>query len=834
MTLIVNGTDLLVEPGALLLSVLRGQLGLTGSKPGCGEGACGSCTVLVDGRPVRACQQNVDEMAGASVTTVEGLACQGRLHPVQEAFVELGAAQCGYCTPGMVLSVVALLARDPHPDDSAVSEALAGNLCRCGVYARVRKAVHRAVELMAQPGTDADFPVPPTTGDWKLPDPCQPRYRPARPWDMTEPAERDWFGVLGDGLVVVLPPETPAAGTWSTSGGAWLHAGSDGIVTAFTGKVDVGQDNRTALRLLVAEELRVPFENVRLAMGDTDLCPYDMGTFGSRSMPDAGGALSRVAAFARDLLPVAPGERRIEIVTGEPAVTRASQWQIAGSPRLPTGTVDAVTGSLRYVSDLSMPGLWHGAMLRPPVFRSELAHLDTSALDGRRDVVVVRTPVGVGVVAQDRVRARTALALLPATWEIPDAPSDDDLEEFLRAHPLAGGDGWNGPFHQERGDVAAALAAAAVRVEASYTTAFVAPAPLETRVALACWEGGRLTIWTGTQTPFPVRAQVAAALDLDEQDVRVIVPPTGGGFGGKHAGGVATEAALLAREIGAPVRVGWTRREEFSAGSLRPAAVMDVKAGATRDGALSAWSFTNLNSGRAAIATPYRVANQRIDYQPAESPLAQASFRALAATANNFARESHLDEVAHRLGRDPVEFRLANLADERLALVLRAAAERFGWATGHDNSGRGIACGLEKEGRVATVAQVALGPDGLLRVIRLVTAYECGAVVNPDTVLNQIEGATVVALGGALFEAVHFNAGAITNGTFSDYRIPRIGDVPPLEVVLLHRADLPSAGAGETPMIAVAPAIANAVFDATGRRLRSLPLTVDGYLPRDD
>jgi len=834
VTLIVNGTDLLVEPGALLLSVLRGQLDLTGAKPGCGEGACGSCTVLVDGRPVRACQQKVDEIAGASVTTVEGLARQGRLHPVQEAFVELGAAQCGYCTPGLVLSVVALLARDPHPDDSAVSEALGGNLCRCGVYARVRGAVHRAVELMAQPGTGDDFPVPPTTGDWELPDPCQPGYRPARPWDMTGPAERDWFGVLGDGLVVVLPPETPAAGTWSTSGGAWLHAGCDGIVTAFTGKVDMGQDNRTALRLLVAEELRVPFENVRLAMGDTDLCPYDMGTFGSRSMPDAGGALSRAAAFARDLLPVAPGERRIEIVTGEPAVTRASQWQIAGSPRLPTGTVDAVTGSRRYVSDLSLPGLWHGAMLRPPVFRSELAHLDTNALDGRRDVVVVRTPVGVGVVAQDRAQARMALALLKATWEIPDAPSDDDLEEFLRSHPLAGGDGWNGPFHQEQGDAAAALKVAAVRVDASYTTAFVAPAPLETRVALACWEGGRLTIWTGTQTPFPVRAEVAAALDLDEQDVRVIVPPTGGGFGGKHAGSVATEAALLAREIGAPVRVGWTRREEFNAGSLRPAAVMDVKAGATRDGALSAWSFTNINSGRAAIATPYRVANQRIDYQPAESPLAQASFRALAATANNFARESHMDEVAYRLGRDPVEFRLANLADERLALVLRAAAERFGWATGHDNSGRGIACGLEKEGRVATVAQVALGPDGLLSVIRLVTAYECGAVVNPDTVLNQIEGATVVALGGALFEAVHFNAGAISNGTFSDYRIPRIGDVPPLEVVLLHRADLPSAGAGETPMIAVAPAIANAVFDATGRRLRSLPLTVDGYLPRDD
>ncbi|MGO9961990.1 MAG: molybdopterin cofactor-binding domain-containing protein [Acidimicrobiales bacterium] len=833
VTLVVNGTDHLVPPGVPLLSVLRGQLGLTGAKPGCGEGACGSCTVLVDGRAVRACQQKVDEIAGASVTTIEGLADKGRLHPVQEAFVELGAVQCGYCTPGMVLSAVALLARDPLPDDSAVDEALSGNLCRCGVYTRVRKAVHRAVELTTQPGTSHGSPVTATTGDWKLADPCRPGYRPARPWDMTEPAERDYFGVLGDGLVVVLPPETPAAGTWSTSGGAWLHAGTDGVVTAFTGKVDVGQDNRTALRLLVAEELRVPLENVRLAMGDTDLCPYDMGTFGSRSMPDAGGALRRVAAFARDLEPAAAGERRIEIVTGEPAVTRAPQWQIAGSPRVPAGTVDAVSGTLRYVSDLGMPGLWHGCMLRPPVFRSQLAHVDTSALDGRSDVVVVKTPVGVGVLARDRMQARMALGLLTATWEIPKAPSDDDLEEFLRSHPLVGGDGWNGPFHHEQGDAAGAFEAAAVRVDASYTTAFVAPAPLEMRVALACFDGGRLTIWTGTQTPFPVRAEVAAALNMDEQDVRVIVPPTGGGFGGKHAGGVATEAAMLARAVGAPVRVGWTRREEFSAGSLRPAAVMDVKAGATSDGVLSAWTFTNINSGRAAIATPYRVANQRIDYQPAVSPLAQASFRALAATANNFARESHMDEVAYRLGRDPVEFRLAHLGDERLAPVLRAAAERFGWTTVPENSGRGIACGLEKDGRVATAAQVAIGPDGFLRVIHLVTAYECGAVVNPDTVLNQIEGATVVALGGALFEAVHFDAGAITNGTCTDYRIPRISDVPPIEVVLLDRPDLPSAGAGETPMIAVAPAIANAIFDATGRRLRSLPLTRDGYLDRD-
>jgi isoquinoline 1-oxidoreductase len=287
----------------------------------------------------------------------------------------------------------------------------------------------------------------------------------------------------------------------------------------------------------------------------------------------------------------------------------------------------------------------------------------------------------------------------------------------------------------------------------------------------------------------------------------------------------------MAREVGGPVKVMWSRHEEFTAGTLRPAAIIDVASAATAGGELTAWTFTNINSGPAAIASPYRVANQRIDYQPATSPLAQASYRALAANANNFARESQMDELAHQLGRDPVEFRVANLDDERLVTVLRAAAERFGWVSGRAGAGQGIACGVEKGGRVATVAEVR-DVEGSLRVVRLVTAYECGAVVNPDTVINQIEGATVMALGGALFEAIHFSDGVITNGSFSDYRVPRFRDVPPIEVVLMDRPDLASAGAGETPMIAVAPAIANAIFDVCARRLRSLPLDADGRMHR--
>ena len=235
-----------------------------------------------------------------------------------------------------------------------------------------------------------------------MPEPSSQRWRPASPWDLTAPEHRDWFEVLGDGTVVVLPPPMPAPETWSTAGGgAWLHLAAGGTVTAFTGKVDVGQDNRTALRLLVAEELHVAVDKVRLVMGDTDLCPYDMGTFGSRSMPDAGSALRRVAAYARTLLPVPAGSRRIEIVTGEPTLTAPKRWHSAGKASVPPGTLDAVTGARRFVSDLSLPGLRHGAVLRPPVVGATLRTLDTTAVDDRPGVVVVRTPKLVGVVAAD-------------------------------------------------------------------------------------------------------------------------------------------------------------------------------------------------------------------------------------------------------------------------------------------------------------------------------------------------------------------------------------------------------------------------------------------------
>jgi isoquinoline 1-oxidoreductase len=311
------------------------------------------------------------------------------------------------------------------------------------------------------------------------------------------------------------------------------------------------------------------------------------------------------------------------------------------------------------------------------------------------------------------------------------------------------------------------------------------------------------------------------------------VPDTGGGFGGKHGGEVAEQAARLSRATSRPVKVRWSREEEFTLGYLRPAAVIDVRSGARQDGAITAWELRNTNSGAFGVVGPYEIPNQRIDYQPADSPLSQGSYRALAATANHFARESHMDELAHALGVDPLELRLAHLRDKRLANVFHVAADRMDWErrTREPGLGLGIAGGVEKGARVATCVAVRVGGDRRLEILRIVTAFECGAIVNPDGLTNQVEGATVMGLGAALFEAIHFEAGTIQNASLSGYRVPHISDVPPMEVVLIDRRDLPSAGGGETPIIAIAPALANAIFAATGVRLRSLPLVPDGVIP---
>ncbi len=869
---IVNGAErqLTAQPGQTLLTWLREDAGVTGPKLGCGEGVCGACTVLVGSRPVQACQAAAATVAGQRITTAEGLAEDGVLHPVQQAWLEAGALQCGFCTPGWLIGTAALLARAPHPDDARIDAELDGHVCRCCTYPRIRRAIHRAAELMEQP--ELLEPVPSDI-------PAAASLAPDSPWDLARARPQSFARAMPEGLLTVVADDVGSDGQPGFGGpdDAWVHIGADGSITAFTGKVEAGQGTRTALALLVAEELAVPAGLVRLAMADTDVSPFDLGTFGSRSMPHAAPPLRTAAAAAFRLLTEAAaqrlglppgdltagdgmiagpdgapsasygelvaGQRRVEHVPADAPVTPATAWRRAGRPTRAAGAAAAVTGTKLFPSDLRVDGMLHGGVLHPPAAGLTLRRADTAGAAKMAGVRIVSDDTMTGVIAPDELTASAALAAIAADWSEPDQPGPGpaDLAAYLRAHP-APGEGRGAAFVSETGDPDTALAAGAVRLAATYHAAYVAHVPLEPRSALACWDGDELTVSAATSTPFRARQELAAALGLSEESVHVIVPDYGGGFGGKHGSAVALEAAWLARAAGCPVRVQWSRADEFTAGYLRPAAVIDVTSSASAGGDLLGWSFTNINSGAVGLATPYRVPHQVLRYQPAAAPLPQGSYRALAATANNFARESHMDELADSLGIDPVVFRHRHLDDERLAAVLDAAAAEIGWpasdadglreASEPGQVGTGIALGFEKGGRVATAARVHIAADGRLTIRSLVTAVDCGAIVQPDGLANQVEGAVVMGLGPALFEQIDFTGGLILTASMSDYRVPRLADVPAdLRVVLIDRPDQPSAGGGEAPIMAVAPAIANAIFRACGVRLRSMPLVPGGKLP---
>ena len=687
---------------------------------------------------------------------------------------------------------------------------------------------------------------------------------------------RDFFKFLGAGMVVVsvLKPAMVAA---QESGGArqrggeslpqeidaWLHLGANGKITVYTGKVEVGQNIRTSLGQAVAEELHAPIERIELVMGDTQLTPFDMGTFGSRTTPTMNLQLRKVAAAAREALlrlaadqwhtdrqqlrpadgkitdlktnrtvdyaKLLKGQQITATITADQPLIPAADWKVAGQSIPRVDGREFVTGQHRYPSDQKLPGMLYGKVLRPPAFNATLISADTKAAE-QSGVTVVQDGNFVGVAARSAKAAESALKAIHAEWKSDPQISNRELFDYFRKNASQGNDPSGDGDRFETGSVDQALSSADHKLQASYTVQYIAHVPLEPRAALAKWDGDQLTVWTGTQRPFGVRTQLADAFHIPEEHVRVLMPDTGSGYGGKHTGETAIEAARLARAAKRPVKVVWTREEEFTWAYFRPAGLIDVMSGVGNDGTVTAWEFHNYNSGSAGIRPYYEIPNQRVIFHEVNSPLRQGSYRALAATANHFARESHMDELAHAVKMDSLEFRLRNLKNERLRAVFEAAAKQFGWGRSKSpGQGFGMGGGYEKLGNIATFAEVNVGSkSGDVKVVRVVSAFECGAIVNPDNLRNQIEGSNVQGLGGALFEAIEFENGKIMNGRLSQYRVPRFSDLPALDTVLLDRQDIPSVGAGECPMVGLAPAIANAIFDATGTRLRALPLVPNG------
>ncbi|WP_114782786.1 xanthine dehydrogenase family protein molybdopterin-binding subunit [Botryobacter ruber] len=647
--------------------------------------------------------------------------------------------------------------------------------------------------------------------------------------------------------------------------GGWLHIGQDDVITVFTGKVEVGQNIRTSLAQVVAEELRVPVNSIKMVMGDTDLVPYDAGTFGSRTTPQMGPQLRRAAATARGMLldmaaqewktakstlkladgkvvhsknkkalsygQLTRGKELQQAVVNDVALTPVEEWKVAGTSVPKVNGRDIITGRHKYVSDMKLPGMLYGKILRPPAYGATVTSADVSAARAIPGVVVVHEKDFIGVAAPNRATVAKAADAVKVQWSAaPQQPSRSGIFSYLKKNVYNSGSR-GGRGNTVKGSVMDGMAAAAKTLQETYHIDYIAHAPMEPRAALAHWENGKLTVWTGTQRPFGVQEELAKEFTISKENVRVIMPDTGSAYGGKHSGEAAIEAARLAKAAQKPVKLTWTREEEFIWAYFRPAGVIEASSGVKNDGTLTSWEFHNYNSGPAGIRTPYEVPNQLIQYHPVESPLRQGSYRGLASTANIFVLESQMDDMAALVGMDPLAFRLKNLQDARLKAAFEAAAQAFGWnktkpATDH---GFGIGGGTEKGGYTATCAEVAVDrKTGEVKVVRAVTAFECGTIINPEHLENQILGSIVQGLGGALFEAVDFENGKILNPRFAQYRVPRFRDMPAIEIIQLNRKDLPPAGAGEAPIVGIAPAIRNAIAAATGVRLKALPLVPNG------
>lgn len=699
---------------------------------------------------------------------------------------------------------------------------------------------------------------------------------PPKPAYQFELDRRKFFKLFGGGLAVafVLHDLFSFAGENAASGkvvlpvnqvGAWIHIGEDGTVSVYTGKVEVGQNIRTSLSQVVAEELKVPMSSIQMIMGDTDLVPYDAGTFGSRSTPQMGSQLRKAAATARQALvemaaktwntdpknlqategavlypatnkkiryeELTKGQQLLLPISEQSQITPASEWKVAGKTVKKINGRSFITGKHQYVSDMKLPGMLYGKIVRPPSFNAKILSADISKAEAIAGVVVVRDGNFIGVAAPNVRTAARAIQAIEIKWdEISHQPTTTTIFDYLVKNASSGGGGRNSST--PKGDVEEGLKTADFTHAKTYHINYIAHVPLEPRAALAQWTDGKLTVWTGTQRPFGVQEDLADTFKVKKEKIRVIMPDTGSGYGGKHTGEAAIEAAKLSQEAKKPVKVVWTREEEFTWAYFRPGGVIEVNGGVNKDGTISAWKFINYNSGASAIGTHYKIAHQQIAHHPSDSPLKQGSYRGLAATANVFARESHITDLARLAKMDQLEFRLKNSADPRLTAVLETAAKSFDWKSSPKLQGHGfgIACGFDKGGYVATCTEVTVNSHKEVKVLRVTQAFECGAIVNPLHLENQILGSIVQGLGGALFEAIDFADGKIRNPSLSAYRVPRFSDMPKIEIITIDRRDLPSAGAGEAAIIGIAPAIRNAILDATGVGLTTLPMLPNGIL----
>jgi isoquinoline 1-oxidoreductase len=683
---------------------------------------------------------------------------------------------------------------------------------------------------------------------------------------------RQFLKRLGGGIIIFfcIPDSSlleaqRSRGEYPEDFNAYLRIGADGRVICFTGKIEQGQGIITSLAQTLADEIDVSLESVDMVMGDTNLCPWDMGTFGSLTTRFFGPPLRAAAAEAKAVLIElaaehlnVPAERLVtkngvvfdknhsqkkvtyaDLAKGKiikrhlkekPAVKSVSEFNIIGKPALRLDAFDKVTGKAKYAGDIRLPDMLYARILRPSAHGAKLKSVETSAAEKTEGVQVIRDGDLIAVLCKSPDEAEDALAKIKAQFDLPEAKVDDKniFEHLLNNAPKK-------EVVDRAGDIASGETLADAVVEQTYLNGYVAHVPIEPHTALAKVEGDKATVWASTQTPFPLKDQIAKTLGFPSENVRIITPFVGGGFGGKAQSQQAVEAARLSKLTGKPVQVAWSRAEEFFYDAFRPAAVIKIKSGITNSGKIVFWDFDVYFAGQRGSKLFYNVPNHRTtafgdEGQGSTSahPFATGPWRAPANNNNTFARESQIDIMAAKIGMDPVEFRLKNLSDQKMIRVLKAAAEKFGWVSSKPPSGRGfgVALGIDSGSYVATIAEAEVDKTtGQVRVRRVVCAQDMGLVVNPQGAKLQVEGCVTMGLGYSLSEEVHFKGGEILDLNFNTYEIPRFSWTPKIETVLIEADDMPPQGGGEPPIICMGGALANAIYDATGARVFQLPMT---------
>ena len=692
--------------------------------------------------------------------------------------------------------------------------------------------------------------------------------------DRAAPAldRRDFVRLLGGGIIVLfatdlselLGQESRTRG-YPTDFNAYLRIAADGRVTVWSGKIEMGQGVVTSLAQMAADELAVPLDSIEMVMGDTALCPYDAGTWGSMSTRFFGPALRGAAAEAKAVLltlaserlkappgalrvadgvisvasdpksrvtygDLAKGQRIVRTLDGKVVTKSVADFRVMGRPEKRRDAREKVTGKALFAGDVRVPGMLYAKILRPPAHGATRRSLDTSAAARVPGALVVNENGLVAVLHKDPEAAEKALALVKAEWDVP-APAFDDRTVF--DHLLASG----GAAQEsgKKGDLAEGEKKAAAFFEGKYLNGYGAHAPMEPHTSLARFEDGTMTVWAATQTPFGTQQAVAQALGLPKENVRVLTPFVGGGFGGKSAGPQSVEAAKLAKITGKPVQVAWSRAEEFFLDTFRPAAVVKIRSGIDASGRICLWDYGVWAAGSRGAEQFYDVPNNLLrtygrwgSDTPKMHLFATGPWRAPGANINVFARESQIDTMAAKAGVDPLEFRLNNTSDKRMRSVLEAAAARFGWkkAAGPSGRGVGIACGIDAGTYVALIAEVTVdAATGKVKVGKIVCAQDMGIVINPDGANMQMEGCIMMGLGYTLTEEVRFEGGRIVTKNFDTYELPRFSGMPVIETVLVKNDELSPQGGGEPALVPVGAVVANAIFDATGARLFEMPFT---------